>query len=383
MTDFLTVDAFSYYLEGVILTPIGILGIIGNVLSIYILCSKEIRNEFYTLLTALSSFDSLYLLMAILIFGLPKLSVSYREMVLTRIMPIGYGILHIARVGSVITTLSVAMDRFYVIKHPLIVHERATFLVSSCVVFSVLYNIPRFFEFQTIYLEVMDNSSVVLSPNGKEETLAFSPTDLRLHPMYVHFYVVWMKFVLIEVVPYFAILFFNIVIFLEVQKSANQRRESYLTTNEDPTQNEVRKASVLIWISVFFVVCQSVKIIPDFYEVFYCNHEKERGCKSTTTMEIIISISNFLVVTNSSINFVIYIWRGSEFRKVFKQRFQSKNSCKKRNGIQLCKIGLNRFKRNKPKETTSMSIRTTEEVLALEENEHVPSIMKLSEETVL
>ena len=30
-----------------------------------------------------------------------------------------------------------------------------------------------------------------------------------------------------------------------------------------------------------------------------------------------------------------------------------------------------------------MSIRTTEEVLALEENEHMPSSMKLSEETVL
>ena len=92
-----------------------------------------------------------------------------------------YGILHIARVGSVITTLSVAMDRFYVIKHPLIVHERATFLVSSCVVFSVLYNIPRFFEFQTIYLEVMDNSSVVLSPNGKEEvrnSLLYPPKTL-------------------------------------------------------------------------------------------------------------------------------------------------------------------------------------------------------------
>ena len=130
LSDFDTVELLSVYLEGYILTPVAILGIIGkillqlivapcflpihleyylfikffssiaqalfhniyilgNIMSIFVLCSKELRNEFSTLLTALSSFDTLYLLMAILLFGIPNLSVLYSEYILSRIMPIG------------------------------------------------------------------------------------------------------------------------------------------------------------------------------------------------------------------------------------------------------------------------------------------------------
>ena len=63
-------------------------------------------------------------------------------------------------------------------------------------------------------------------------------------------------------------------LFFRVQKSAKQLRENYQFTSDDQRQHEVRKASVLIWISIFFIVCQSVKIIPDFYEALYCTHKK-------------------------------------------------------------------------------------------------------------
>ena len=69
---------------------------------------------------------------------------------------------------------------------------------------------------------------------------------------------------------------------------------------------------------------------------------QERICDSTTSVEILISISNLSVVTNSSINFVVYIWRGSEFRKVFKQRFKCNNS-KKAHKDPLCTLGLTRY----------------------------------------
>ena len=62
--------------------------------------------------------------------------------------------------------------------------------------------------------------------------------------------------------------------FFRVQKSAKQLLENYQMTSDEQRQNEVRKASVLIWISIFFIVCQSVKIIPDFYEALYCTHKK-------------------------------------------------------------------------------------------------------------
>ena len=66
-------------------------------------------------------------------------------------MNFSYGILQIGRVGSVFTTLSVAVDRFYAIKYPLKMIERSHLFICICFTFSILYNIPRFLEFETSY----------------------------------------------------------------------------------------------------------------------------------------------------------------------------------------------------------------------------------------
>ena len=85
-----------------------------------------------------------------------------------------YGILHIGRVGSVTSTLSVAMERFFAIKYPLIVHERAKTCIVLCIVFSVVYNIPRFFEFETIDQDISVESSLKLRSNESQKVKFFS-----------------------------------------------------------------------------------------------------------------------------------------------------------------------------------------------------------------
>ena len=62
--------------------------------------------------------------------------------------------------------------------------------------------------------------------------------------------------------------------YYRVQKSIRRRKENYPATSEALERKELRKASVLIWISILFIFCQSVKIIPDFYEALYCNHKE-------------------------------------------------------------------------------------------------------------
>ena len=59
-------------------------------ISILVLCKKEMKNDFGSLLIALSVFDTMYLLVAILLFGLPKLSVYYTKYILAYVLPIGY-----------------------------------------------------------------------------------------------------------------------------------------------------------------------------------------------------------------------------------------------------------------------------------------------------
>lgn len=90
---------------------------------------------------------------------------------------------------------------------------------------------------------------------------------------------------------------------------------------ESPSSRQLREnnlAGVLVFISLLFIICQSAKIVPDIYEVIYCRWSTEgRGrhgqedCTITPFIERVVSFSHFLLAFNSSVNFVIYTWRGT------------------------------------------------------------------------
>ena len=71
-----------------------------------------------------------------------------------------YGFVHIGRVGSVLLTLSVTVERFFAIVYPLKRLRRTRFLIYTSTVGTIAYNVPRFFEFKTNYVHVVrDNTS--------------------------------------------------------------------------------------------------------------------------------------------------------------------------------------------------------------------------------
>ena len=61
----------------------------GNIMSMVVLTSPEMKSNFHRLLTFLAFFDLLFLLSAIFLFGLPNLFSEYVDVILPRIMPIG------------------------------------------------------------------------------------------------------------------------------------------------------------------------------------------------------------------------------------------------------------------------------------------------------
>ena len=78
-----------FYIEGVALLPVSIVGIVGNMLSMFILSRPEMQNNFNQLLIGLSTFDFIYLITSTMIFAIPKLSDGYASYVLPHFMPIG------------------------------------------------------------------------------------------------------------------------------------------------------------------------------------------------------------------------------------------------------------------------------------------------------
>ena len=137
----------EFITEGVLLIIISILGFVGNALSIYVLLRPTLRGIFSNILMGLASFDALFLVCAITTFGLPTVSHWYKKNVFLKIMPVSYGLTHLARVGSVFATLSVTLERFFAIVFPFKdVDVVKRWLIPGTVIFTIVYNVPKFFE---------------------------------------------------------------------------------------------------------------------------------------------------------------------------------------------------------------------------------------------
>ena len=118
--------ASSFLLEGVVQICISLLGILGNVVSIFLLTRPELRSCFNQLLAVLATYDLLYLI-TMLLESLRRLGLeSYPQILL---FPY---ILHpfnsIAMTGSIFMTVGVATERYVAVYSP---HEYHKILSDS------------------------------------------------------------------------------------------------------------------------------------------------------------------------------------------------------------------------------------------------------------
>lgn len=140
-------------------------------------------------------------------FGLPQLSTWYSGNVFYYLVSLSFGLLHTFRTGSVCVTVAVNFERFHAIVFPLrqFKFKRYLLLVSIC--FTVLYNLPKYFEVYPDY----DPGSGVTNINT---------TWLRQNTVYISVYVVWSKLILLEMIPYVSIIICNVFIVIKLARSS-------------------------------------------------------------------------------------------------------------------------------------------------------------------
>ena len=140
--------------EGVVLLCIGVLGIVGNIISIPYFGSKIKRQKtFYTLLTCLSITDLVVVIAGLLLYAVDKLSKAYEHGTYFIIAPYLYPIFEIGSTGSIYFTMAVSIERYFVVCRPFWYHEKAIpswRYTIPILCFSVMYNIPRFLEVKTV-----------------------------------------------------------------------------------------------------------------------------------------------------------------------------------------------------------------------------------------
>ncbi|KAF6205268.1 hypothetical protein GE061_019437 [Apolygus lucorum] len=211
---------YEYVSYGVLLNAIGLLGILGNILSTMALIRPKSRiNSFNYLLLCLVSWDTVLIVLSISLFGIPVFSDSgqpFFEYYFHTIYPILtpkvlYPVACIAQTSILFLTLTITLERFVAISYPMkaksICTTGRTHMIVMCVIlFSIIYNIPRFFEFTTIHkYDELSNKTI----------LQIEWTELRCNHNYISFYINWLSLCFLSLLPFSILAVLNTSIYLK------------------------------------------------------------------------------------------------------------------------------------------------------------------------
>ncbi|KAL5240400.1 hypothetical protein ACI65C_007810 [Semiaphis heraclei] len=298
---------FEFITYGVMLNVIGVFGILGNVISMVILSRPQMKSSINYLLIGLARCDTVLIITSMLLFGLPVIYpatghlFNYYFKVYPLIAPVVYPIAMVSQTVSVYLTLTVTLERFVAVCHPLrarslCTYGRARAYVVATIAFAVLYNVTRFMEVRV---------QKCMHTGYNQFVYQVYPTDLRNNRDYISIYIHWMYLLIMYFIPFGSLAVLNAAIYRQVRR-ANRERQRLSRLQK----REIGLATMLLCVVVVFLQCNVWALIANVVEAFY-----------GITVDHLVKVSNLLVTINSSVNFVIYVIFGEKFKRLFFKLF--------------------------------------------------------------
>ena len=136
--------------------------------------------------------------------------------------------------------------------------------------------------------------------------LAIDSTDLRENDAYVRDYTLIANTVCVLLIPTAIMLVSTCLI---VRQMIGQQPSALVYTNQQEKERKKRNRSItlmLIAINVLFFVCHFGEVIVSLYEMFLVIETGNNTVAFPEWARNLIVVNHFLIVTNSSLNFVIY-----------------------------------------------------------------------------
>ena len=308
-------EILTFVLTGICGLLVCCMGIIGNAVSLVVLQKKSMRtSSTYSYLSALAVCDMLMLMCTIVLLwndiDPPKRGVQKWPW-LGGIYPYLFPYFHAAaftfQVTSVWLTLAFTVDRYIMICHPFTAEpfctvSRARKVIAGIFLAGVLFNIPKFFEYQTIPVTLSQNITRIgcdLTPFGRSH-------------LFRKLFHSWFYIVFVCVVPFLCLAVLNAFLIRAVHKSRKRRRAMNVA---EKTRNDT--TIMLISVVVVFFVCQTPALASRAIWAFQSNPDAFKNM----TLHSLNEVGNFLVILNSSINFVSYLFFGKRFRNEFIKLF--------------------------------------------------------------
>ena len=286
------------------------------------------------------------------------------------LVPIAIPIIQIALTGSIYCTGAISLERYFTVCHPFYIKQKnwsAKRYILPIFIFSLCYNTPRFFEMRTKINEVkivnyrnktfQPETDHLILKNGtaieKYEMLNPKPfetfmmksnessinknkafleekfvyrlelTNLRNSTIYYSAYTIGLNFFFNGFFPFALILSLNSSMYRQLMRilrdpynkirkcsiisldstGSNLRRR---TIHKRMKPSEIDLAKVSLLIVAVFIVCHSIRWIPNIYELIQRLSHSGNVIAWPTWVENVTNISHFITVLNSSVNFYIY-----------------------------------------------------------------------------
>ena len=304
----LTVDCtlFDFVIYTVIVGSLCVLGLVGNVISFTVLWRDQTKSATSFLLQSLAVADSLVLLCAVPLYAAPNVypytetMKDYYELYMG-IMPYLWGVYLIPYTGTIMLTVLVSLNRYIAVCRPYssarwCSSKQARRQVAYVTLFSVLYNIPRFFEYQKV--EHCDAQGI-----AKE---AFEISNFGNNIFYRIIYANVLYFIVMLGGPLLSLAFLNYNLIVALKKRARRRNEM----GKNDYQQDV--TLVLVVVIFVFMCCQTPTFIDHI--LWTALDESSRSCGYWHYYYT--AIGDLIAILNSSVNFLIYIITSRKFRQI-------------------------------------------------------------------
>lgn len=323
----------QFALEGVLMAAVGSIGLVGNILSLVILFRNDLhlKPTFRQLLSMLFIYDSLCIVFGVSLFSLPYLSNSYNMKVHPYIVPWVLPLAQIANTASIYSTVVVAMERYVSVcrPHTHLPYYTGTVTIVVVSLVSSLANITRWFEYEV--REVSRNVTKTVNGSEVNVTLVLDralATDLRKNPVYSQV-TTSMSLLVLNLLPLVTLAVLNYKIICAIRN-----RNNSLVSVANNSNRDLKVAAVLVAIVVVFFVCHSFKCFINMVEFAIMLRQKGSSEAWADSMTIVMSVSHLLIISNCSVNFLLYCYKDGQFRKAV-VKLLSPKFCKRRSATNV------------------------------------------------
>ena len=338
-------------------------GLILNVIGIVTLLDRRLKEVFFNqLLLCLTIFDILFLICGLNesfrahVVGDDLCMIpleEHQKYILLVLIPFR----QIVMCCSIYITLVMAYERYYAIAKVLLnrdsklgfpKNKRLFKVVTTVIMFSVVYNFPQFFAFTISQnaVKVLTKNETIYNtslPQFIQQNITINcldPTELRLSKEFILGYLNIANLIVTGIIPFLCLSFFNCSIYVMLQASSRDIKQTMKdlkifgskdeSRRNDQRSEERRRAIVICVIVITFLCCHVLRVGMNLEEIMTMEDKAQTMQRAKNVgqkcqgeqfwLTITADISHLLLQMNASVHFFVYCFCSKKFKDILKEK---------------------------------------------------------------